>query len=101
MGKVITATGLGRLVHEGRLNLDAAVQDYVPGFPVKQWPITPRELAGHVAGVPHYSAADKIESRFYSSVGDALGVFSDEGLLFEPGTCVTPTRHTVSHCCPL
>jgi serine beta-lactamase-like protein LACTB len=93
VGKVITATGLGRLVHEGRLNLDAAVQDYVPGFPVKQWPITPRELAGHVAGVPHYSAADKIESRFYGSVGDALGVFSDEGLLFEPGTRYSYSTH--------
>jgi CubicO group peptidase (beta-lactamase class C family) len=93
VGKVITATALGRLVQERRLNLDASVQDYVPRFPVKQWPITPRQLAGHIAGVPHYNDADKIEKRFYSSMDDALGVFAAESLKFEPGTRYSYSTH--------
>jgi len=93
VGKVITATALGRLVQEGRLNLDTAVQAYVPGFPLKRWPITARELAGHLAGMPHYNAADRIEQRFYSSVNDALSVFAAESLLSEPGVRYAYSTH--------
>ena len=93
VAKVITATALGRLVDAGRLNLDAKVQDYVPTFPVKQWAITPRHLAGHLAGVPHSNATDRIERRFYTSVDDAIGVFAAESLLFEPGTRYAYSTH--------
>lgn len=93
VGKVITATAIGRLVEEGKLDLDASVQTYVPTFPVKRWPITSRELAGHLAGVPHYNDADKIEKRFYHSVDDALSVFAAESLRFEPQTRYAYSTH--------
>jgi serine beta-lactamase-like protein LACTB, mitochondrial len=93
VAKVITATALAKLVQEGRLQLDATVQDYVPTFPVKRWPITPRQLAGHLAGVAHYNASDKLEKRFYTSVEDALGVFAAESLSFEPGTRYAYSTH--------
>jgi CubicO group peptidase (beta-lactamase class C family) len=80
-------------VQEGRLNLDAPVQEYVPTFPVKQWPVTSRQLAGHLAGMPHYNFADKIEKRFYPSVDDALGVFAAQRLLVEPGTRYVYSTH--------
>lgn len=93
VAKVITVTALGRLWQDGRVQLDAPVQQYVPAFPVKAWPITARELAGHLSGISHYSSADSIERRFYPSVTDALRVFAHEDLLFEPGTRYSYSTH--------
>lgn len=93
VGKVITATALGKLVEEGRLDLDAPVQRYVPSFPVKAWPITSRALAGHLSGIPHYTDEDRFESRFYSSVLDALRVFASTTLRAEPGSAYRYSTH--------
>lgn len=86
VAKVITATAVGRLWQEGRLRLDVPVQEYVPSFPLKAWPITTRQLAGHLSGIPHYSDADSLEQRFYPSVLDALNVFAHADLVAEPKT---------------
>ena len=48
VSKPVTAAALGKLVEQGRLDLDAPVQRYVPSFPEKRWPITTRQLAGHL-----------------------------------------------------
>lgn len=93
VSKVITATALGRLLQEGRLGLDVPIQEYVPSFPVKAWPITARQLAGHLSGVPHYSDADSLEHRFYSSVLDALSVFAHVSLVAEPNTRYRYSTH--------
>ena len=93
VSKVITVTALAKLVEEGRLDLDAPIQKYVPSFPVKAWPINTRQLAGHLSGMPHYSDADRIEPRFYPSVTDALSVFAHESLKFEPGTAYSYSTH--------
>jgi CubicO group peptidase (beta-lactamase class C family) len=93
VSKVITVTALARLVEDGRLDLDVPIQTYVPDFPTKAWTITARQLAGHLAGMPHYSDADRIEPRFYSSVRDALSVFAHEGLRSEPGTAYSYSTH--------
>ena len=47
----LTSAAVGRLLEEGRLQLDAVIQTYVPEFPRQQWPVTLRQLMGHVAGV--------------------------------------------------
>ncbi|HJO02578.1 MAG TPA: serine hydrolase domain-containing protein, partial [Acidobacteriota bacterium] len=47
----MTATAVGLLHERGLLDLDAPVRDYVPSFPEKEWPVTTRQLMGHVAGV--------------------------------------------------
>ena len=93
VSKVITVTALAKLVEEGRLDLDAPIQKYVPSFPTKAWPITSRQIAGHLSGMPHYSDADRIEPRFYPSVTDALSVFAHESLKFEPGTAYSYSTH--------
>jgi CubicO group peptidase (beta-lactamase class C family) len=114
VSKMITATALARLVQAGRLDLDAPVARHVPGYapPSAQppaasgpgvastatpgagtgpgtravtRPITARLLAGHLAGVPHYTPADRIEPRFYASVGEALGVFASAAPVGAPG----------------
>jgi serine beta-lactamase-like protein LACTB, mitochondrial len=93
VAKIITATALAKLIQDGKLDLDSSVQKYVPEFPKKSFPITPRQLAGHLSGLPHYSDADKIDDRVYSSVKDALGVFSHVDLIAEPGTRYKYSTH--------
>ena len=51
VSKALTSAGVGLLLEQGRLQLDDEIQAYVPAFPRKQWPITLRQLMGHVAGV--------------------------------------------------
>ena len=49
VSKPITAAGLALLYERRQLDLDAPVQRYVLSFPEKRYPITTRELAGHLA----------------------------------------------------
>ena len=89
VSKVLTAAGVARLVEEGKLDLDAPVQRYVPGFPKKPWPITTRQLAAHTAGIRHYTEADQARIKgapHFSSVREGLALFQDDPLLFQPGT---------------
>ncbi|MCS7082604.1 MAG: serine hydrolase domain-containing protein [Bacteroidota bacterium] len=86
VSKALTSAALGLLWEQGRLDLDAEVQRYVPSFPRKRWPITVRQVAGHLAGIRHYRGQEFLSSRRYRSVLEALSVFQDDSLLFEPGT---------------
>ncbi len=86
VSKTLTATALGLLVEDGRLDLDAPIQRYVPDFPAKRYPITTRRLAGHLAGIRHYRGDEFLSNRSYASVRTALEVFEADSLLFEPGT---------------
>lgn len=86
VSKPLTSMALGLLVEEGRLDLDAPVQRYVPGFPAKRWPITVRQVAGHMAGIRHYREGEFENQRPYPTLQDGLRMFQDDSLLFEPGT---------------
>jgi CubicO group peptidase (beta-lactamase class C family) len=48
---VLTSAAVGLLVDKGQLNLDDVIQKHVPEFPEKQWPVTLRQIMGHVAGI--------------------------------------------------
>jgi CubicO group peptidase (beta-lactamase class C family) len=91
--KTLTSLLLGQLVEEGRLNLDAPIQEYVPYFPVKGQPVTARLLAGHLAGLRDYNraAGEYDNTRHFESVRGAVEVFAKDPLVFEPGT-----RHAYS-----
>ena len=84
---VLTSAAVGVLLEKDRLKLDEEIQTYVPQFPKKQWPVTLRQLMGHVAGV---SADGGDEGPLFSQrcerPVDALHNFADRELLFEPGT---------------
>lgn len=84
--KVITVTGLAKMMQDGIIDIDAEVQKYVPQYPLKQYPITLKQLAGNISGMPHYLSDDKLEHRFYPTIKDALNVFSHHKLLFKPQT---------------
>ncbi|MEM9595902.1 MAG: serine hydrolase domain-containing protein [Acidobacteriota bacterium] len=86
VSKPLTAAAAGLLHEQGRLDLDAPIQDYVPSFPEKGHPITARQLGGHRAGIPHYGPDDLANFVSYGSPLEALEKFKDRDLLFEPGT---------------
>jgi CubicO group peptidase (beta-lactamase class C family) len=86
VSKPFTAIAVAQLVLGGKLDLDAPVQRYVPTFPQKPWPVTTRELAGHLAGIRHYQGNEFLSNTPYPSVTAGLAIFANDSLLFEPGT---------------
>ena len=87
VSKALTSVALGRLLEQGKLDLDAPVQRYVPTFPVKRWPVTARQVGGHLAGIRHYLRNEENFSyTHYDGVGAALAIFRDDSLLYQPGT---------------
>lgn len=86
ISKPFTAAAVAKLVAAGRLDLDAPVQQYVPDFPQKQWPITTRQLGGHLAGIRHYRGNEMMSSTYYPTVKDGLAIFANDNLLHEPGS---------------
>jgi CubicO group peptidase (beta-lactamase class C family) len=59
ISKPITATGAMQLWERKKLDLDAPIQKYCPAFPRKEWPITTRELLGHLGGIRHYKSGSQ------------------------------------------
>ncbi|KAI5627023.1 serine beta-lactamase-like protein LACTB, mitochondrial [Silurus asotus] len=64
ISKSLTATAVARAWEDGKLDLDAPVQKYVPEFPEKQFEgknvtITPRMLLSHLSGIRHYEKDPK------------------------------------------
>jgi serine beta-lactamase-like protein LACTB, mitochondrial len=87
ISKPITATVVMQLVERGKLDLNAPVQKYCPAFHQKQWPVTSRELLGHLGGVRHYNEKERVEyTTHFDSVASGLSVFKDDPLIAEPGT---------------
>jgi CubicO group peptidase (beta-lactamase class C family) len=86
VSKALTSVAIGRLVEEGRLDLDSTVQRYVPGFPVKRYPITVRQVAGHLAGIRHYLPGEFENREHYPTLTQGLTIFAGDSLMFEPGT---------------
>jgi CubicO group peptidase (beta-lactamase class C family) len=86
VSKPLTSTAMALLVEDGKLDLDAPVQRYVPDFPVKAWPITTRQVAGHLSGIRHYVAGEFENQRHFDTVRAGLAMFEKDALIFEPGS---------------
>jgi serine beta-lactamase-like protein LACTB len=85
--KAVTSAAVGLLLEEDRLHLDDEIQTYVPAFPVKQWPVTVRQLMGHVAGVRHYEdESDYTPSAHCVRASEGVPRFADDPLRFQPET---------------
>jgi CubicO group peptidase (beta-lactamase class C family) len=94
ISKPITAVAVMQLAERGKLDLDAPVQKYCPAFPQKQWPVTSRQLLGHLGGVRHYNSdAEFGSTRHYQTVVEGLSMFKDDPLLHQPGTKFSYTTH--------
>ena len=93
ISKSLTAAAVARLVEDGRLDLDAPIQKYVPSFPEKAHPITTRQLGGHLAGIRHYMGDENFIRDPYPTVLHGLTIFADDPLLHEPGTAFAYTSY--------
>jgi CubicO group peptidase (beta-lactamase class C family) len=91
ISKPITATAILQLWERGKLDLDAPVQKYCPAFPQKEWPITARELLGHLGGIRHYNSDGKGDipedsARHFAGMEESLQIFAADPLVAKPGT---------------
>ena len=91
VSKLVAAGALAQLWQEGKLDIDAPVRTYIPEFPEKQWSVSLRQLAGHIGGIRGYEdkdfeAGSNINLRRFDTTDDALTIFADDPLIFEPGT---------------
>lgn len=84
---VLTSAAVGVLLERERLELDDEIQTLVPAFPRKEWPVTLRQLMGHVAGVRTDSGDEgPLYSQRCERPVEGLKAFADRSLLFAPGT---------------
>jgi serine beta-lactamase-like protein LACTB, mitochondrial len=92
ISKSITATAAMQLWEQGKLDLDMPVQKYCPAFPQKQWPMTTREVMGHLAGIRHYKAFSLDDPEvgntrhFDNPIQAGLNFFKNDPLVSQPGT---------------
>ena len=87
VSKTFTAVAVMQLMEQGKIDLEAEVQDYVPSFPRKEWPVTVRLLLGHLGGISHYQNYDtEGHIREHKGTQEALAIFQDFELVAEPGT---------------
>uniref|UniRef100_A0A7E4VZ13 Beta-lactamase domain-containing protein n=1 Tax=Panagrellus redivivus TaxID=6233 RepID=A0A7E4VZ13_PANRE len=117
ISKSITSVIAAQLIEEGKLDVEAPVQKYVPTFPKKEFDkqpvdITCKHLLTHTSGIRHYQKADTLagtvetgkendknaDIEFYlnqefPNVTAALSMFLNDPLLSKPGTTFAYTTH--------
>jgi CubicO group peptidase (beta-lactamase class C family) len=83
----LTSAAAGLLIEQGKLKLDDEIQTYVPELPKKQWPVTLRQLMGHVAGVRNDGGDEgPLLSTACEKTGEGVKIYAGSPLRFEPGT---------------
>lgn len=88
IAKPMTALAVMQLVEQGKLDLDAPIQTYIPDYPPQsKTQITTRHLLSHTSGISGYkNVKEQNNTKEYKSLTDALGIFKNRELIFEPGT---------------
>jgi len=92
ISKSITGTAAMLLWQQGKLDLDAPVQKYCPAFPQKDFPVTTRELLGHMGGIRDYKSWTQSDveygntRHFTDTVEGGLEFFKNDPLMYKPGT---------------
>ncbi len=87
VSKSMTALAIMQLVEKKKIDLDAEVQTYVSYFPKKQWPVTVRQVLGHIGGISHYQNDEKEgHIKEHKNTREAIAIFQDFDLVAEPGT---------------
>ncbi|MEO1417929.1 MAG: serine hydrolase domain-containing protein [Bacteroidota bacterium] len=84
VAKVLTATALGKLATDGKLDFDKPLKSYLPYLNAPYANLTTRQIAGHTAGIPHRPASQKAQNKHYTDVKETLPFFDKVSLLFEP-----------------
>lgn len=93
ISKSVTAVAALQLADRGKLDLDAPIQNYVPGFLEKEEPITSRHLLRHTSGIRHYRDGEYVNTRRYETITESLEAFAQDTLLHVPGAAPTYTSY--------
>jgi serine beta-lactamase-like protein LACTB, mitochondrial len=89
ISKALTTVAALQLAETRRLDLDAPIRTYLPEAPQTWWTISARQLICHTSGIRHYrDDAEVHQTKHYERLEDALELFRDDPLLFNPGTSV-------------
>lgn len=101
VAKPLTSVVLARLIAADVLEWTTPVGELLPELSGPLARATPRQLAGHMAGVRHYVPPgfsrtfwmEQFGQRHYEHAREALGMFIDDPLLFQPGGGFRYTTH--------
>ncbi len=98
ISKVVATVGLMKLVEQGKIDLDATIQTYLPYYPVKEWPVTLRHVLTHSSGTRHYDGVEFGKHRTgamrrYGSFEEATKLWRDSPLLYKPGSAWSYSSH--------
>jgi len=88
IAKSMTALAIMQLVEKELIDLDLPIQTYIPEYPKQSTTqITTRHLLSHTSGIAGYANGKEAETQiYYPTLSDAIVLFEDRPLLFEPGT---------------
>ena len=91
VSKVLAVVGLMQLVEQGRVDLDATIQTYMPWYPEREFPITVRHILTHTSGIRHYNGVefgpyDLLSFRHYDTFEEATELWRDDPLAYDTGS---------------
>jgi len=95
IAKPMTALAVMQLVEQKLIDLDEPIQTYIPEYPKQpKTQITTRHLLSHTSGIGGYKNGKEAETKIsYPKLTDALELFKNRALLFEPGTKFSYTSY--------
>lgn len=95
IAKSMTALAVMQLVEQGLIDIDKPIQTYLPEYPTqKKTQITTRHLLSHTSGIGGYKNGKEAQNtKEYATMADAVDVFKNRKLLFEPGTRFSYTTY--------
>ncbi len=86
ISKSFASIAIANLLDQGKISLDVPIQNYVTDFPYKNYPITIRQLGGHLAGIRNYKGNEYYNTIKYKDLHEGLNIFKEDSLVFEPNT---------------
>ena len=94
LSKTLAGTALMKMYEENKIEIDSSVGFYIKDLPSDKNKITLRQIAGHLSGIRHYGDGDDMKLNLnYENTFDALNIFINDSLLFDPGTKYSYSTH--------
>ncbi len=94
LSKTLAGTALMKMYEAKKIEIDSSVGFYIKDLPFDKNKITLRQIAGHLSGIRHYGDGDDMKLNLnYENTSDALKIFINDSLLFDPGTKYSYSTH--------
>ncbi|MEM9314600.1 MAG: serine hydrolase domain-containing protein [Pseudomonadota bacterium] len=98
VSKVLAVVGLMQLWEQGKVDLDATIQTYLPYYPERAFPVTVRQILTHTSGIRHYNGVefgphDLLRFKHFDNFEEATELWRNDPLVFEPGTAWMYSSH--------